>query len=216
MFGRCQIKSININAVAFLGSESLELYSRCIGVLWLSETDLFYWDKISVWLSSSNDHLGSIFKKCFMSFWYTCFVGTFKVIHKVCSSTMYKYNFLTAVHTNPPQQAPEALSSVSKYSWKQMKFWDGLCWKPRSEPAALVFSRPVVMFGESKEASFLEQWNNLVSWRHCCLTSKQRQLPWVSVRDQLLVFKNSALLHAKITDFCRSLATTQAQLGSTG
>lgn len=158
MFGRCKIKSININTITFLGSESLKLYSRHMGVLGLSETDLFYFDKISVWPSSSNDNLGSIFLKCFLSFWYMCFVWTFKVIHKVCSSTMNKHHFLRAVRINPTQQEPEALSSVSKYSWKQMKFWDGLCWKPRSEPAVLVFSHPMVTFGESKEPSFLEEW----------------------------------------------------------
>lgn len=60
-FGHCKIMSIKISAVAFLGSESLKLLSMPMGVLQLSEIGLFYFNKITIWLSSSNDSFGSIF-----------------------------------------------------------------------------------------------------------------------------------------------------------
>lgn len=60
--------SIKINAVAFLGSESLKLHSMPMGALQLSEIDLLYFNKITICLASSNDHLGSILKKKFVTF----------------------------------------------------------------------------------------------------------------------------------------------------
>lgn len=60
--------SIKINAVAFLGSESLKLHSMPMGALQLSEIDLLYFNKITICLASSNDHLGSILKKKIVTF----------------------------------------------------------------------------------------------------------------------------------------------------
>lgn len=153
-----------------------------------------------------------------MTFWYMYFVWAYNVIHKVCSSIMNKYNFLRIVHTNPTQQGFRLLRlQVSKYSWKQMRFWDRLCWKPRSEPAAVVLSHPMVTFEESKEPNFLEEWNNLVSSYHYCLTKKVISAPvGVYVISVASVQKNSALLHAWNIDFCQSSSNVQAQLGSIG
>lgn len=103
-FGHCEIISIKKSAVAFEHSESLKLHLTTMGVLWLSEIGLVYFNKITVWLSSSNDRLGSIFKKCFMTFRYMYFVWAYNVIHKIRSSIMNKYNYLITVHPNPTQQ----------------------------------------------------------------------------------------------------------------
>lgn len=121
-FGHCEIMSIKKSAVAFQHSESLKLHLTT-GVLWLSEIGLVYHDtgyldtdtgyldilildtlKITVWLSSSNDRLGSIFKKCFMTFRYMYFVWAYNVLYKIRSSIMNKYNYLITVHPNPTQQ----------------------------------------------------------------------------------------------------------------